>query len=314
MRSAVRWAVPGLGVALALGFAANAVSQSQQTCQPVAYQLSNDETGEDVAVVSSDCERTFIARSADDEYSPSLSGNGSQVVFVRRSGEDGSTSLVSRDLQTSRESIFLTSAVLIGGPAVSADGKFVAYWKGDGPDNRPKIWVLEVASGEENVLSKGDQIDSQPAWSPDGGRVAFTRSDPSGSRIVVASPNGAEQSVIAPRDTALKRPTWSPDGRYLAVLRTLETEESTVVIVDSLDGSLVNESSTYPTGVALGWTKSGIELAIPGPGTNVTQVLKLDPESLKEDSRENRTGVPTFLAGGSSGGTPLPRTSTPSRA
>jgi dipeptidyl aminopeptidase/acylaminoacyl peptidase len=129
---------------------------------------------------------------------------------------DGRLVLVAADGAGSRT---LSDIGRAAAPACPAAPRWVAFVR-EGDDRCELVVAPLEGPDEPKVLSRADYA-WDPACSPDGALVAWHEWDlPNmpwdGSRIVVASPDGAAPLVVAGRDgEAVGQPRWSPDGRRL---------------------------------------------------------------------------------------------------
>jgi len=155
---------------------------------------------------------------------PSVSGDGSQIAFVRARGDD----LAHVSVYVMRRG---GSAVRRLGrgylPNFSRDGRYVVYVDASGsPDpvdarelRVGRIVVANIAGRTRSAIGVG----TTPTWSPDGEQIAYMRYEfeedafvnPVSSDLWVRRRDGSEPRVVF-RAHRLFDPRWSPDGRTIA--------------------------------------------------------------------------------------------------
>ena len=212
------------------------------------------------------------ARNAKTAYSPSVSGNGRELIYM--CGRPAILRVV--NVKTHEEEAIVSSPEELTHPDFSRTepGKFI-YLRGDSTRDKQNIYVQEVGKSPLSILSSRRL--GCPTWSNFGRDLYFTyESSDTGialykmsadhpntntkkilSRVSEArmSPYGSELAVIIDGRLAIydiykktKReivheggctsPTWSPSGKKLAFVR-----ENCLYIVDQMGGDLTQINS-----------------------------------------------------------------------
>ncbi len=152
---------------------------------------------------------TRVNQDAADDYHPTLSEDGTTLVFrSRRSGRFG---VILRKLGSSAETI-LTRMPFDHYPAISRDGTKVAY----SVAQHDKMPIFVVAAGGGTPQQVCDNCGQVEEWSPRDDRILYvTQDDPSGIGILTvgASPNPA---WLRHPGYGIYNPRLSSDGGWIA--------------------------------------------------------------------------------------------------
>ena len=190
-------------------------------CPPVAADIwtsgkvvyTTDAHGDrDIAVMGPNGEHVWVLTgSTDDEYDPTWSPDGSEVLYVRRKGAEFSVWLMDADGDNQRQ------IVEIGrNPSWAPDGdRFVArdYWA-----ETLDIYTLNAARDDwaevDNIVTRGNP--AFPAWSPDGKYIAYV--DRGEDSLYVYDVVRERSTRIVRRSTQeddMSYPTWGPQSNRI---------------------------------------------------------------------------------------------------
>jgi Tol biopolymer transport system component len=196
-----------------------------------------------------------LVRGEADVREPSLSPDGSQVVFVRRI--EGGLELVLREVDGSGERVLSEEpGIQHAQPAFSPDGTRVAFARSRGlyvmaldggeahrvtdsgvhpdwsPDGTRLAFTTEVIHGPEYKTTRSglwvvdvesrrthkvlDGDANMADWAPGGDRIAFWRAEEDGLRnVYTVAAEGGEPVAVTTGEATDWNPRWSPDGRHL---------------------------------------------------------------------------------------------------
>jgi Tol biopolymer transport system component/tRNA A-37 threonylcarbamoyl transferase component Bud32 len=197
----------------------------------------------------------ILVRGEEEVSDPSISPDGSQVVFVRRA--EGGAELVLREVDGTGERVLSHESDHHVQPAISPDGTRMVFSRDRGlhvmaldggevrqitelgvhpdwsPDGTRVAYTTEIIHDPELLKTSRSALwvvdvesrrthkvfegDANMAdWSPGGGRIAFWGAREDGARVVyTVTPEGEEPVAVTSGEAVDWNPRWAPDGRHL---------------------------------------------------------------------------------------------------
>jgi Tol biopolymer transport system component len=216
-----------------------------------------------IASVESSIVPRPLANDAADEMCPSLSPDGSRVVYFWRRGDDEGLYIKPingppRRLETGSAGRLFACGFAKWSPA----GDLIAFLaRGDGESKN--VWVISPAGGRPRLLTSASGIDL--AWTRDGQSLAFVdRNSPGEPFSIFAIPlHGAQRRRLTAPPLGTFGDThcaFSPDGRRLAVVRypNLYQSDLFVMRVDEPESDRVERLTTGSAGMTgIDWSPDG---------------------------------------------------------
>ena len=159
------------------------------------------------------------------DYNPSMSADGSTIVFT--SERDGSPDLYLVKSDGTGLRRLTDNAAYDDQAALSPDGTAVAFVSTRGSGSTD-VWVMDVRTRQARNLTSSPGGDFRPAWSPDGRLIAFSsdrgttieRNLPAWEHlqrtsIYVVPADGGSARRVTDGTRSAGSPKWSPDGQRL---------------------------------------------------------------------------------------------------
>jgi WD40 repeat protein len=179
---------------------------------------------------------TNLTNTADDEYDPSFSPDGSRIAYTV-----GAT--LKRDIfsmaANGSDVIQITDGAEIDTKASwSPDGQRIAYQSQSGGITWDIYETDATQLGTPNPLTQNQGLNTDPAWSPDGQRIVFTSNRTGQSEVWVMDIDGTNQVQLTTNGGL--EPSWSPEGLQIAFTRTRFAGQ-----IGDLEIFVMNEDGTF---------------------------------------------------------------------
>lgn len=167
-------------------------------------------------------------------YFPSLSPDGSHVIFVSNTTVD--PDIFSVEVATNKSVNLTGKPGFDNQPVWSPDGKQIAFVTDrEGGDVDP--WVMNADGSEARRLARTPGEDKMGSWSPDGTQLVFSNQDELGESLWLIDVASGETSRLTEQqggnDTA---PAWSPNGELIAFY-SVSNGGTPVIFTISPDGN-----------------------------------------------------------------------------
>ena len=237
-----------------------------------------------------------------DAHSPSLSPDGSHVVYSQRlmvkppgfADSRLDYELVVSDIDGSSKRRLTESIGPEIAPAWSPDGRRIAFLSGYAAE----FTLFTMAPDGSDVKSLAPEINvfghgTYPVWSPDGRKIAFLSSErlPEGGfkyGIYVVGSDGSELKRLS---ETISLPAWSPDSNRIALAKDYDRDYDTIglfiVDVDGSESREVRRVSAQANGgrrglglYKLDWTADGSEIRF---GSYPFIVVKVDGSAVESN-------------------------------
>ena len=139
---------------------------------------------------------------------PTLSPDGSRIVYVSRSNQMNSLELW-KD-KPAKVALGVKGDMY---PNFSPDGRLIAFTSRRDKDY--EIYVMNPDGNEPKRLTKSPGLDINAVFSPDSKQIAFTSNRDGNYEIYVMNADGANVRRVTNNSERDDFPCWSPDGKHL---------------------------------------------------------------------------------------------------
>lgn len=149
-------------------------------------------------------------------FSPSVSPDGSQILFTVSSG--GSSDIYKGSINGGKPERMTFHWAVETSPAWSPNGREVVYTSDRG--GSPQIYVMDRIGADQRRITYMGRYNESAAWSPEGDRIAYVSMDDGKFNIYTCNLDGSEVTQLTTEAGNNESPTWSPDGRMIAFSST----------------------------------------------------------------------------------------------
>ncbi len=203
-----------------------------------------------------------LTETEEDNYAPSWSPDGSQVLFSRYYIEDYKSGIYIMELASGNLARINEPEGDYLYPAWSPDGTRIVCSADPTGNYELELWLMDPDGG--NLTQLTDNLyASAPAWSPDGSKIVFSAIENfDKSEIYVVDISGDNLIQLTSNGGYNDNPAWSPDGSKIAFVSNSHDEsgynEIYIMDADGTNHSRLTESdyhSQHP-----GWSPDGSKI------------------------------------------------------
>jgi Tol biopolymer transport system component/DNA-binding winged helix-turn-helix (wHTH) protein len=227
------------------------------------------------------------------DWGPSFSGDGRQILFARSSEMGFPEEILTIPTGGGEATVVATEpARLRGSPRWSADGKSVIFSSDRG--GKPALWRASVEKREAAV--QFNDSGSHPAISRRGNRLAYQRETRSLSiwQMDLSEPAASQARILVPLNSQTDQgpgPQFSPDGKKLAYMS--DHSGTMEIWVSDRDGSNPKQLSAVGNAGTPRWSPDSESVVFDANRRNGSGIYAISlrggaPRLLTPDGSENR--------------------------
>ncbi|ATB35215.1 TolB protein [Cystobacter fuscus] len=161
-----------------------------------------------------DAEVLELATAREGNFEPSVSPDGTRVVFVSSRDGDPELYVMKADGTDVRRLTHFHREDMV--PRWSPDGQWISFLSDR--EGRTRLYVMKPDGTQLRPVSGSATVgeEREPAWSPDGRKLAFVAaSKDTKARIWVVDVAGGEPVALTRGQAVDDQPAWSPEGKHL---------------------------------------------------------------------------------------------------
>lgn len=203
---------------------------------------------------------TRLDNKAQDSEAPSLSPDGSRLVFVVWPPDRESSQIFVADANGSNWIPLTAGKYYNWSPRWSPDGKKIVFETTR--DGERQIYIMDPDGKNQVNLTRNKDLCHSPSWSPNGAFIAYmSRGDNGKANIFVMRSDGSNKINISKGNTRDSEPVWSPDGQWIAFTRTAnnpadpETMDIWIMRNDGTDQQQITRNKEQGSSYQMSWSR-----------------------------------------------------------
>ena len=203
---------------------------------------------------------TRIENKAQDSEAPSLSPDGSRIVFVNWTPDRESSQIFIADANGSNWIPLTAGKYYNWSPRWSPDGRTIVFETTR--DGERQIYTMDPDGKNQVNLTNSKDLCHSPSWSPNGAFIAYmSRGNNGKANIFVMKSDGSEPVDISKGKTRDSEPVWSPDGQWIAFTRTSnnppapETMDIWIMRKDGTDQQAITRNKEHFSSYQMSWSR-----------------------------------------------------------
>lgn len=260
--------------------------QANTDAAPVEKIFYTNYTNDGIYVMDSDGGNKTRLTNGPGDYHPSVSGDGSTVVFV--SGRDGNDEIYKMNSDGTGQTRLTNNAAVDYNPAISQDGtKIVFTSHRDGND---EIYIMNSDGTGQTNLTNNAAGDNSGDFNPAGTNIAFsTDRDHINGEIYTMNINGSGLQRLTNNVLVDITPSYSPDGNTIVFSQAYQIKSMTT------SGTGVTTLATTPTSYSPHYNADGSKITyVAVPSSYVVYVMNSNGTGLTPLTFSGVNGDPDF--------------------
>jgi Tol biopolymer transport system component len=193
----------------------------------------------------------------DDDWLPSVSPDGSRIVWVSR--RHGNHQIYLANIDGSDVRRLTTSTVDDLYPTWSSDNRSILFVRSDGDD---ELFLVDAIDGTVRQLTTNDRYDGYATWAPDGEHIVWSSGAGGINQLYVmnALVEGDSPRQLTTSQAFNYQPAWSPDGTRIAYVSN-ESGRNALYVIPAAGGTPVQLTGGATVDDWPVWSPDGTQLA-----------------------------------------------------
>ncbi len=165
------------------------------------------------------------------DYRPSLSPDGTRLLFDRHAAGSTDHDLYVRDLASGELEVLAPAPGYDSDARWSPDGKRIVFHSDRDGSRRfdTDVYVVAADGGGLRRLTRGGG--AYPAWSPDGARIVYVAETDGNRDLWTAGADGGAPQRLTEHPASDSEPSFSPDGREILFSSTRYSGEEELCLL-----------------------------------------------------------------------------------
>jgi len=196
-------------------------------------------------------------RPANNDFAPSVSPDGSQIVF--HSFRNGFSDIYKMNIDGSIQTRLTSSQAHDRNPKWSPDGSKIVYYSNR--DGNNDLFIMDTDGSNQVIISTSDSNETSPVWSFDSNKILYVSKQTGINQIWSMHKDGSNNKQITRSKDPKSNPSYSPDDSKIAYVSSKSGFQEIYLINANGSGekklTYINSEKADRSIDGLSWTPDG---------------------------------------------------------